>query len=230
MLVRGAMYDYQKPDRGWCGDPGRGAAMGRSSDLPLDTHEPLTIRRVPIVDGYDPGGTYWGEPNDLFCVFDGDGRVHYLRAESCEAAKAEFPHAEFPLADEVSEADLADMLAGYVRCALWSSVDDDKPMDETCTEDDLAPSTLEELRRIVETFARENAALLLPSIGKRGRATGRECDWSLAGHDLWLTQAETGAGFGDGDWPETVDRKLYEAAGRVERLDLYVGDDGKVYC
>ncbi len=27
------MFDYQKPDRGWCGDPERGAAMGRTSDL-----------------------------------------------------------------------------------------------------------------------------------------------------------------------------------------------------
>ncbi len=220
-------YDYQKPDRGWCGDPGRGAAMGRASDLPFDTREPLTIRRVPIVDGYDPGGTYWGEPDDLYCVFDGNDpvRVCYLRAGSYEAAKAQFPHAEFPTADEPSEADLADMLAGYVRCALWSSVDDDKPMDETCTEDDLAPATLEEMRRTVEAFARGNAALLLPNIGK-----GRGCDWSLAGHDLWLTQSETGAGFGDGDWPRDVDRKLYEAAGRVPRMDLYVGDDGKVYC
>jgi hypothetical protein len=225
------IYDYQKPDRGWCGDPGRGAAMGRSSDLPTDTHEPVTIRRVPIVDGYDPGGTYWGEPDDLFCVFDGEGRVRYLRAGSIEAAKAQFPHAEFLVAEDLGESDLADMLAGYIRCALWSSTDGDKPLDETCTEADLAPATLEELRRIVEAFARDNASLLLPSIGKRGRAAGaRECDWSLAGHDLWLTQAETGAGFGDGDWPAEVDRKLHEAASRVKRVDLYVGDDGKVYC
>ena len=50
-----------------------------------------------------------------------------------------------------------------------------------------------------------------------------------AGHDFWLTRNHHGAGFWDGDWPEDVDEKLTEASHSWGEMDLYVGDDGRVY-
>lgn len=50
-----------------------------------------------------------------------------------------------------------------------------------------------------------------------------------AGHDFWLTRNGHGAGFWDGDWPETGD-KLTEACKAWPEVDLYVGDDGRIYC
>jgi len=128
------------------------------------------------------------------------------------------------------------MLAAYIRCALWSSNDesDDKggePLDANYSESDVAPEARQTMRAVVEKFARDNAELLVPCIGKRVHAGERhECNWSQAGHDLWLSQSETGAGFGDGDWPRRQDTRLYEAAVQVERLYLCVGDDKKIHC
>jgi hypothetical protein len=52
---------------------------------------------------------------------------------------------------------------------------------------------------------------------------------SQAGHDFWLTRNHHGAGFWDGDYPEhgdTLTKKSHEFG----ECDLYVGDDGLIYC
>ena len=101
------IFDYQKPDRGWCGDRKRGAALGRSSTLGNETEAMCRIRRVPLDGDYDPGGTYWGSPDDLFCVFAvaTPDAVAYLRANSIETAKAEFPKAQWAPELEFTEAE-----------------------------------------------------------------------------------------------------------------------------
>jgi len=59
------IHDYQTPDRGWCGDRTRGAGMGRTSGLPENFAGPLQLRHVPLDSGgYDPGGAYWGSPDN----------------------------------------------------------------------------------------------------------------------------------------------------------------------
>ncbi len=224
---RANVPDYQTPDRGWCGDPKRGAAMGRASDLPLDFEGPVTLRAVPIDSGgYDPGGTYWGTPEDLWCVADDEGRVAYFRAPDPVAARAKMPRATFRA--ELQPGDLEDFLGGYVRCALWSSIDGDegKPLDDDHDETDLAPETLATMRADCERFVNANAETLVRAIAT---GTGRHCTWSGAGHDFWLTSNGHGAGFGDGDWPEAEDDALYEAAHDFGQTDLYVGDDGRIY-
>lgn len=50
-----------------------------------------------------------------------------------------------------------------------------------------------------------------------------------AGHDFWLTRNGHGAGFWDGDWPEPYAAQLDEAAKAFGQVDVYLGDDGKVY-
>ncbi len=54
-----------------------------------------------------------------------------------------------------------------------------------------------------------------------------ECGDGQAGHDFWLTRNGHGAGFWDGDWPETGDA-LTEAAKAYGEVCLYVGDDMQV--
>lgn len=49
-----------------------------------------------------------------------------------------------------------------------------------------------------------------------------------AGHDFWLTRNGHGAGFWDGDWPESGDA-LTEASKAFGIVDIYVGDDGLIY-
>jgi hypothetical protein len=53
-------------------------------------------------------------------------------------------------------------------------------------------------------------------------------NFSQAGHDFWFTRCGHGAGFWDGDWKKYGDllTRLSENYGNVE---LYAGDDGKIY-
>ena len=55
-----------------------------------------------------------------------------------------------------------------------------------------------------------------------------ERDDKHGGHDFWLTRCGHGAGFWDGDWPETGDT-LTEACKAYGEVYLYVGDDGRIY-
>lgn len=78
--------DYATNDpKGWCGDPTRGAALGRPSD-----HEP---------GGYDALGTYSGLGAPLYWAASDCGAVDYmLRAPDRAAARvlvlAEYPQAK----------------------------------------------------------------------------------------------------------------------------------------
>ena len=104
----------------------------------------------------------------------------------------------------------------YIECALWSSHDDDGvPLDANYIVDDIAPETVVHMQADCAKFQQENAEDI----------AGRE---QAAGHDFWLTRNGHGAGFWDGDWPEAGDR-LTAAAMAAGVVELYVGDDGKLY-
>ena len=204
-----------------------GAQMGRASDLSFDTVATLVLRHVPLTDGYDPGGAYWGTPDDLYHVTDGEHDA-YVRGTP-ETVRAGFPKAAWtPAEGEPREQDVDEMLDGYIACALWSSNDESddsggEPLDRHYDESNLAPETRAAMRADVERFARDNAATIVPCFG-----FGR-CDWSLVGHDFWLTRNGHGCGFWDGDWPEDAGEKLSKAARRFGEVNLYVGDDGQIW-
>ena len=218
------MLDYQTK-----GYTKYGADMGRRSDLAEDTTATLTLRHVPITDGYDPGGAYWGSPDNLYCVSDEDGNVAYLRASGADAARAKFPRATFaPVTEGPTEGDLAEMLDGYIECALWSTNDEStedggEPFDANYSADDLAPEAREAMRTDVEAFAKANAATILAALG-HGR-----CDWSRAGHDFWLTRCGHGINFSD-NWPEAQAELLNASARKMGEVYLYLGDDGRIYA
>lgn len=122
--------------------------------------------------------------------------------------------------------DIDKAFEGYLVTALWSSVDynNDEPLDSNFDIDDISEDTraamLVDFRLFCETV---NSLLDL--------APGRLCDYlddSRLGHDFWLTRNRHGAGFWDGDWGSLGDilTKISEKFGEI---DLYVGDDGKLY-
>jgi len=81
-----SMHPYQKD----VSSP-RGAPMGRRSDPEVSLVGKVHLRCVPFVDGdYDQGGAYWGGgcgTMPLFCAWDDDGHIHYLRTASRDGAK-----------------------------------------------------------------------------------------------------------------------------------------------
>ncbi len=210
------MFDYQRP-----GCSKFGASMGRRSDLATDTKAALMMRQVPLDDGgYDPGGAYWGTPSNLFCAIDPEsGDVRYLRETSIEAARSAFPNASWIKGP--SEGDTADFLQAYITSALWSSTDESddqggEPLDLNYSADDLAPETLAKMTADCAKFLTENAADIGDNV-------------SQAGHDFWLTRTRSGVGFWDRDcWPDDG-KRLTEAAHGFGEVNLYVGDDGKIY-
>jgi hypothetical protein len=114
---------------------------------------------------------------------------------------------------------MSKFLEAFLVCALWSSTDGDKPLDDTHTIRDFAPETLAKLTADCARFQTENAALLA--------ASGLSDE--QAGHDFWLTRCGHGAGFWDRGLGE-VGERLTEAAKVFGNVDLYVGDDGKVWA
>ena len=111
------------------------------------------------------------------------------------------------------------ILNHYVQCALWSSTDDqDEPLDAEHGIDDIAPATLAQMRSDVTAFVAANAKTL----AQAGLDDGQ------IGHDFWLTRCGHGTGFWDRGLGELGDH-LSTACEAHGNVDLYVGDDGKVY-
>lgn len=220
-------YKTRDP-KGWCGDPSRGAALGRSSiqDAPEDAPIKLYLLPIRLTDGgdYDVNGTYWGSGDPLFWYADEAGDVDaVLRAKSREAAIEEirklYPLATFHdarhYAGEAPEID--PFVIAYATCALWSSSDVDvEHLDADHDVDDIAPETMAEMIADCRSF-RELAGSLLDGI-----------DEEQAGHYFWLTRNGHGCGFWDRGLGTRGDAltKLCKPFGTV---DLYVGDDGKIY-
>lgn len=115
-------------------------------------------------------------------------------------------------------------LQAYLVAALWSSTDDDgTPLDSEYSIDDIAPETLAAAEKDCVLFLERSAHLRLGPNAPEGM------DDAQAGHDFWLTRNGHGAGFWDGDWDEIGD-DLTAISKAFPQVDLYVGDDGKIYA
>ena len=83
--------DYSTRDpKGWCGDPSRGAAMGRGTwKGEPDYAGKITLRRIYLDNGgYDTNGTYWGWGDPLYWYACEDGEIDgMLRATSAYDSK-----------------------------------------------------------------------------------------------------------------------------------------------
>jgi len=89
--------------KGWCGDPSRGAALGRHSYHNRDKDEAvkLFLSKVRIDNGgYDSNGTYFGHDIPLYWYADEDLMIDdVLRAKNRNDAKQQilekYPNAKF---------------------------------------------------------------------------------------------------------------------------------------
>jgi hypothetical protein len=115
------------------------------------------------------------------------------------------------------------ILHHYMVCALWSSNDESDesggdPMDANYGLEDIAPESVAKMREDVTDFVKANEIDLMAS----GQSEEQ------IGHDFWLTRNGHGAGFWDRGLGELGDR-LSQACKPYGEVNLYVGDDGKVY-
>lgn len=231
------MTTYQDRDpRGWCGDPKRGAALGRSTiqDAPREAPVVLHVERIPLdVGGYDPNGTYFGGgagTRPLYWISAPDeapGEVDFMvrawsERDARDKALAHYPNARFDTEPEFGDYDTDGFLAAFFECALWSSTDaDDRPLDDRFAEGDVDETCRRALAEECHAFIRENLADL---------TADDALDAEHAGHDFWLTRCGHGAGFWDGDWSEPIATRLTASSKRFGNVDLYVGDDDRVYA
>lgn len=232
---------HQQPDPGWCGDPQRGASMGRYSDLDPNTDQSLMLKGVRLIGDYDEGGAYWGGGHGtppLWIVWDPQtSEESYVRAWSEEEAKAQFPNANF--LPSLHHPYIEDFFEGYVTAALWSSTGDDPdwegdpssnpggvPLDDAHSAEDLAPSCGAQMREDCVKFLTACAQVLASASFRHSGSRRYEC----AGHDFWLTRNGPGAGFWDGDWSKPEAEELTRVSREMGGVDLYVGDDGRIHC
>lgn len=123
---------------------------------------------------------------------------------------------------------LDEFTKAYIACALWSSTDDDVPLDTNYDIDDIALRTLERMKTDCAAFQRENGPLIVAAnyLSKLSHGSTHE---GMAGHDFWLTRNHHGAGFWDGDWSEPAAKILTTSCHEFGEINLYVGDDGKLH-
>ena len=109
-------------------------------------------------------------------------------------------------------------LTAYIQAALWSSDDDDGEPLDYLDADDIDGETLEAMADDCADFLKENAALLIRSAANPDQH----------GHDFWMTRNGHGAGFWHRGYGE-IGRTLGDLAESHGPVELYLGDDGRVY-
>ena len=107
-------------------------------------------------------------------------------------------------------------LASYLETALWSSTDGgDGNLDDNYGPRDVDKGTLNTAKRDLQKFFNQAKKYI------------KGLDEKKVAHDFWLTRNGHGAGFWDGDY-EFGD-ELTKIAEKFKQVELYVGDDGKIY-
>ena len=114
----------------------------------------------------------------------------------------------------------------YVQTALWSSTnpDNDEPLDNGDYE--LSDEVESEMLADCEAFLAAHADTIRECVTTRNNNSS---NFTMAGHDFWLTRCGHGAGFWDGDYSEPHATILTDASDKAGNVELYVGDDGKIY-
>jgi hypothetical protein len=172
--------------------------------------------------GFDERGVVQSEAHRKACIAYLDGECRKA-ADVNEDPKADHAQIDSLIAYLSASQGLDEFTEGYITAALWSSNDDDdNPLDEMYGIDDIAPETLARMSADCAAFQKANAS----DLAAFQEVTGRPA--SHAGHDFWLTRCGHGAGFWDRGAGDVGDR-LTEAAQAFGDVDLYVGDDGKIW-
>ena len=110
--------------------------------------------------------------------------------------------------------------AAFLECALWATNDDEGPLDDRFSFEDVSEEALARAARMVDSF------LSFPKV--RDAIDFLEVEAGSVGHDLFLSANGHGSGFWDRGYGESGE-DLHDAAKSVGSYELYVGDDGLVY-
>lgn len=126
-----------------------------------------------------------------------------------------------------------DFVRGYIAAALWSSNDEsnecgDDPLDDNYSAEDIDLQSLESAKLDCLKFMQNNWSDLLEYVEHIKYDPSQGSAWDYAGHDLWLTRNRHGAGFWDRKLG-SLGESLTKSANALKQIDLYVGDDGKLY-
>ena len=109
----------------------------------------------------------------------------------------------------------------YLTCALWSSStgeNGETPLDE------LSEEVVEKAEKDCRYFLHANGDKM-PSYNDPRYSDAEKC-----GQDLWLTRNGHGAGFWDREeLGKEEGERLTKIAHDMGEIDLYEGDDGKLY-
>jgi hypothetical protein len=130
---------------------------------------------------------------------------------------------------------LDDFTLAFLEAALWSSIDDGgEPLDNEHSIADIDPGSLARMAEDCKRFqasAEWQAALAAEDDPRTALPRGYGCTLEQsAGADFWFTRCGHGAGFWDGDWQEPHGLALDALSKQFGNVDLYVGDDGKIYA
>ena len=120
-----------------------------------------------------------------------------------------------------------DFIDAYIETMLWAEtdMDTDEPLEANFGVDDISPEAMEHITKDCTDFYESFNSLWDDDEG--------------AGHDFWLTRNGHGAGFWDGDYEEEGELEgvaipdvgdfLTEKCKELRGVDVYIGDDGKIY-
>ena len=170
--------DYKKNDpKGWCGDPKRGAAMGRGTIQEEDGEHytaEIYVQRVELDDGgYDQNGTYFGIGMPLYWISNKNLTIDYVirapsRSWAVQDALHRWPHACFP----VQPKDKRRVKDQTIKLRL--SALDKKRVEELAEHAEVSLSAM--LRRIIKEkyklFKQAEAAAQFNSLSRDKKAGG----------------------------------------------------------
>lgn len=123
---------------------------------------------------------------------------------------------------KADDLDLETIVQHYLIAALWSSSghDDCENLDDKYGIGDCSEQVNKQAEIDCRSFIKKTKHILIFA----------DTNNEQIGHDFWLTRNGHGVGFWDRDYASkyTID-KLTGIAESFGEIDLYVGDDGKIY-
>lgn len=116
------------------------------------------------------------------------------------------------------------IMSGVIDCMLWAELDDETPLDQNHSVSDISDELAESLHKMCVDFLELSGEACIQEA-----ADSQQYGMEHVGHDLWLTTRGHGAGFWDGDYTKELGEKLTKICEGMKAIDVYVGDDAKIY-
>lgn len=121
---------------------------------------------------------------------------------------------------------LDEFTRAYIEAMCFSEMHCDNPEMEHKSFDDLSQVCADKIVNDCQAFQQAYGHLF----------TDENCLYkgcsptAYAGHDFWFSRNHAGVGYWDGDWANPAGTILDEAAKAAKSMEIYVGDDGQIYC